>query len=286
MSCTRDPINSSLVSQRHHWIHAHRTPRRDVAGTQCNSHQNDRDARERDWIRYAYTIELAGHQPRESKRREYADASADGCKSRAFANDHLQNIFSLRAERHANADFIHALAHQVGNHAVYSNRREQQRQQRECSQQNHGKALRAHRTRHDFIHCHRVVHHLPAVELRHFFANRPKRSGRRALRPDDHCRTTRGQRKEFVAYLHERRIHFWAKRPCALVEIPVLHVAHHADDFRTHVHHVDVDVFPDRIGTPEILVGELLVDHHHRRRLFIVLSGDIAPAQQRNSHRL
>src|ERR1700726_4471672 len=115
MSCKNDCIRSSvsLVSQSDHRIHAHRSPRRDVAGKKRYSHQNDRDTGKCDRVGYADRIELARHQPRETKRREYADAGTKGRKPRALADDHAQNIFALRAERHAYADFIHALAYEV-----------------------------------------------------------------------------------------------------------------------------------------------------------------------------
>jgi hypothetical protein len=90
----------------------------------------------------------AGHHARQQRRPDQAeDASCDGQLER-LAQHHPQDARALGAERHAHADVVRTLRHEVRHHAVDADDRQDQREQREGSQHQRGEALPRHRGRH------------------------------------------------------------------------------------------------------------------------------------------
>ena len=61
-------------------------------------------------------------------------------------------------------------------------------------------------------------------------------------------------------------------------------MAHDPDDFRGLVYDVEIHVSSDWIVIPESQFGELVVDHNHKRRFFVVGVGEEAAAFQRGLH--
>ena len=64
----------------------------------------------------------------------------------------------------------------------------------------------------------------------------------------------------------------------------MLHVAHHADDFRFDIDDSDVDPLADGILIREVLARETFINHDHWRRMFVIVLSEEAPAVQWNSH--
>ena len=71
-----------------------------------------------------------------------------------------------------------------------------------------------------------------------------------------------------------------------IAESPVLHVPRHTDDFRHAIEQANVDSLPDGIFIGKIFARETLIDHDHEWRIFRVLRGDEAAANQRRAHHL
>ena len=136
-----------------------------------------------------------------------------------------------------------------------------------------------------------VVHRLNAVDdfaridFLHRSPNGTHDSGGIALGAQHDGHGIRRQRHELFGKLHERIIELRLNcRTCVGVEPQLLHVAHHADDFRFHVEDREMDVLADGIFAGEIGARENVVDVDHHRRVFVVLRRDEAPALEGDSH--
>ena len=63
-----------------------------------------------------------GHQVRKRERRGDADRNADQRQFRALPEDETQDVRRMRSERQTDADFVDALANDIGDHAVNADR--------------------------------------------------------------------------------------------------------------------------------------------------------------------
>ena len=66
-----------FVPQRHHRIHAHRTPRRKIARRQRHHRQQNCHADKRNWIGCTYVEEQPAHQVSQAQRADHARCNAD-----------------------------------------------------------------------------------------------------------------------------------------------------------------------------------------------------------------
>ena len=102
-----------------------------------------------------------------------------------LAENNFQHVTALRAQRHANADFVRALADDVGNHAINSDAGKQQRERGEHREQNHGEAPRGERLRNNVVHGVGVEQNGFAVEVVDGLANGAGESVGRAFGAHD-----------------------------------------------------------------------------------------------------
>ena len=176
----------------------------------------------------------------------------------------------------------------VGNHAVNSNRREHQRQRCEHSEQNHRESLRAHRIGHNLVHRHRVVHHLPAIDLRRCCARIAPSAAAGvpfADAPLSHCSCPK--RQESVANLHERGIHLRAERSACVRQGPSASRGPPRRRFPAFTStHVDVNAAcrSDR-APPKYWFANARRSPSPASPFSLSCVGEEPPAQQRDSHR-
>ena len=107
-------------------IEAHGAQRRDVTGGDGDGGEHDSYAGEGGEIVGRDTVKQAGHEMRNNKRANQAYARAGGGQSEALAQNHLEDIAPLRAQREANGDLARLLIDQEGDGSIDSQAREQQ----------------------------------------------------------------------------------------------------------------------------------------------------------------
>ncbi len=104
------------------------------------------------------------HHPHQRGGEHQAQRHADQRRLQSFDHDHPEQPAHRRAERHADADLAHALAHGVGQHAVDADGREHQREQRKRRQQQHRQRPLPQRLLHDLVHRRDVEHRLLGID--------------------------------------------------------------------------------------------------------------------------
>ena len=97
-------------------------------------------------------VELGGDQSAQSERSRKASDEAEEDRLHPLADDQAQDIESLRAERHADADLAGSLLDGVGDRAIDPNRREEERDPGKNAEQQHHETGLAERQADDFIH--------------------------------------------------------------------------------------------------------------------------------------
>jgi hypothetical protein len=115
-------------------IEAHGAQRRDVTGGDGDGGEHGGDAGEGGEIVGRDAVKQAGHEMRNNKRANQAHAGAGGGQSEALAQNHLEDIAPLRAQREANGDLARLLIDQEGDGSVDSKPGEQQGS---CGKQRH-----------------------------------------------------------------------------------------------------------------------------------------------------
>src|SRR5713226_7480355 len=120
---------SLFVAQRDDGVYAHGAARGNVAGDQRDAAEQKRDTEERERIVGADAIDQCGDEASETERSSQADADADECYAHALAEDHTKNVGGRSAERDADADFVGALAGEIGDYPVdsYGGKRQRER---------------------------------------------------------------------------------------------------------------------------------------------------------------
>src|SRR6266849_8164883 len=125
----REPILAArelFVAQGDDGVDAHGASRGYVAGDERDAAEQNRDTEERERIVGADAIDQGGDEASETERSGQADADADKCYAHALAEDHTKNVGGGSAKRDADADFVGALASEVGNYAVDADSGERQ----------------------------------------------------------------------------------------------------------------------------------------------------------------
>src|SRR6516165_5885132 len=122
--CARSGL---FVPQRDNRSNAHGAARGNVAGKKRDTEEHDGDGGERHRVTAADSVEQlgkAGEQADEHQRGGCSDGDADESQPQTLANDEPENVTLLRAEGHANAHFVGALANGVRSDAVEADARE------------------------------------------------------------------------------------------------------------------------------------------------------------------
>ena len=131
-----------LVAEGDEGVDAHGAERGDEAGDERDGHEQEGDAGKGERVGAGYAHKLAAQEARESESAAEADEDAERGQKHSAAEDHAQHVLLACAERHADADFMRALARGVGGDAVDSHGRENQREQTERADKCSGNALR------------------------------------------------------------------------------------------------------------------------------------------------
>src|SRR5437667_11133964 len=81
----------------------------------------------------AKTEKHAGKHPRHRGTSGYANEPANQDRAHGLSQDKVHDFAAVSAERHADADLVHAPAHTVRHHSIYAARSEQTREGAKCS---------------------------------------------------------------------------------------------------------------------------------------------------------
>jgi hypothetical protein len=122
-----------LVPERHDGIHARSAARGNVRSGKRDSDLQKRDAEERNRIVNANIKEEAGQETRKNESARQAKPNADEGQFESLTENHSAHIRELRPKRHAEPDFLGALADRIAHHPIDSDGREQERERREDS---------------------------------------------------------------------------------------------------------------------------------------------------------
>jgi hypothetical protein len=109
------------VSQSDHGIDAHGAAGGDVTGQEGDGDEHSSDNDKSDWIVGSHTENHGADEARDADQR--------GCDS--LVNDHAENVRRLRAESHANADFVRLAGDRIDHGSVKADHGEQEREQAE-----------------------------------------------------------------------------------------------------------------------------------------------------------
>src|SRR6516162_6299196 len=117
----------SVVSQRNYRINLESATCRQIASGQRNQQKQQRHGAEGQYVRGTHTIEKRRKDPRCAERAGDAHGQSKAGQAHAKAYDVAEDLPAGGAERHADADIASALGHNVGKHAIDTNRGEQKR---------------------------------------------------------------------------------------------------------------------------------------------------------------
>ena len=123
-----------FVPQRHQRIDFRCAPRGDVTGDESDDRQQQRNERECQRIGCAYFEQQTLHGPRQRVRAGHSEDNAEENQRHSLFDHHAQHVTRLRSKSHVDANLTRALRHGEREHAVQTNRREQQRQDRQKCQ--------------------------------------------------------------------------------------------------------------------------------------------------------
>ena len=104
------PARTIIRAESHHGVDAHGAPGGDVARGDGDEQTGARHAGEGERVMRADAEELVGHQARQSEGGAEANGDADQRHARAVSEHQAHDVAALRAQGHAHADFVSALA--------------------------------------------------------------------------------------------------------------------------------------------------------------------------------
>ena len=117
----------SFRAQRLDRIDKSGAARRQQTRNQRRARKKDRRAAKQRRIMRRNFKELRRNQTSQGKRRRNSNHESDHDRTHALADDELEHVARLRAERHADADFAGALFNRISDCAVNSDARQQER---------------------------------------------------------------------------------------------------------------------------------------------------------------
>src|SRR6185503_4674622 len=132
-------VSVLFVSQRYEWIEFGGPTRGNITREQRHGEQNYRRYYKREPISWGHFKQQAPHHASEGQRSNQPNGSSDDREGHTLHDYQLEHITLLRAQRHANTNLLRSLGHEIRHHAVNSNCRQAQRQNREGAEQQHHK---------------------------------------------------------------------------------------------------------------------------------------------------
>ena len=111
-----------------------------------------------------YAEEHVGDEAAETEGSEESCGYSEECHFSGLRKNHERDAAGLRAEGHANADFLGALANDVGNHAVDAERGEDESKGCEHTEKGHGEPFLGERVSDDIGHGAGTVENELAVD--------------------------------------------------------------------------------------------------------------------------
>src|SRR5215469_6600895 len=130
-----------LITQRNHGVDAHGAARGNVRGEECDGEKQERHGGERQRVGCVDAVEHRGYKARDANRRGDADSHADEHEKNSLADDELQQIATLSAERYANAEFARATNNFIGKQSIKPDASEKQRQSTEKRRKSRDQSL-------------------------------------------------------------------------------------------------------------------------------------------------
>src|SRR5215475_1519849 len=111
-------LSSLLGAQRDQWVYFRRLPRRNPAGQERYSQQQQDDSAERQRIGRLHFIEQASEIARQRERSAQTDPYAGASQSHSLTDDQTEYSARTRAQRQSNAHLMRPLPHGIGQNAV------------------------------------------------------------------------------------------------------------------------------------------------------------------------
>src|SRR4029453_12711734 len=118
---------ASLRGESNHRVEFRGTTRGQIAGEKRDDNKQKRNREIRRRIIWPHIEKQTCHDARETEGTGQSGDNTNGGQRHSLPNDQSEHITSLRAERHADADFLGALRDGVSHHAVDAERGEQER---------------------------------------------------------------------------------------------------------------------------------------------------------------
>src|ERR1700677_4254463 len=288
---------SSLISQRQHRIHLHRPSHRHPASHQRHSRQQHRHSEIRPQIKWRHAHQQSLHRVRPANRRHQSHHNPGTHHQSHLPQNHPHDLHRLRAQRHADPNFIRPLSHNVRHHAVSPHRREQQRQRSHRSQKNRLITRILHRVRHELRYRLHIKQRETRIQRFHRLAQSCGGRFRRSR-----CSNHSVEWPPGIGHIpRQRNISFGHRR---VAQTLLLHITNNSDN--TKLHEV-LKNLPDRALIRPKRLRHRVIDHrrnHVLRRnfclFFVVLHGSdladqlccqfkvfarqFAPIQQRDAH--
>src|SRR5437588_9267812 len=144
---------SLFSAQRLNWIDKCGAARRQQTRNQRRAREEDRRTAEQRWIVRRDLEQLRCDQASQRKRRRDANHEPDYDRAHALADNELEHVARLGAERHADADFSGALFNRVCDCTVNSDACQQERNAGKNSEQPRHQPRLAKRLRDHCVHC-------------------------------------------------------------------------------------------------------------------------------------
>ena len=112
------------MGERDHGIGTGGAERRDVTGQQSDRGQHNGYKDKGGRIKRADVVQQGRERPRRQQREDQSNHCADCDQLQRMTHNKSQDVPALRAQRHANTDFMSTLDNEIGNHAVNPNARQ------------------------------------------------------------------------------------------------------------------------------------------------------------------
>ena len=126
-----------LIAKRGYRIDSQRAARGNVRRSKSNYPQHQGNANERGWIGRSNPKEEAGKKPRGRQRPSDPDDNSETSQASTLTQYQPQDVAALRADRHANTNFLRARGYKEGDHTIKPDGYQEKR--RQCEETNESK---------------------------------------------------------------------------------------------------------------------------------------------------
>ncbi len=213
---------SSLVSQRDDRIHQRRSTRWHITREKRGQQKHQRHNEEHQRIGNLHAIHHSSQHSAEHQRTHNSNRHSHRNRTHPLPQHHPCHRSCRCSQRHANSNFARALSHEVREHAINSNRCQQQCQRRECAHQLRRESSWSKRCRQNAAKCADPKYRQLRIYSLNFAAYRLAQSLRITRTPQHH-------RHHFASRLVDGKINV---RHAIVVDSIVANVAHHSHNRR------------------------------------------------------